>query len=125
MLKKGKVCMGEARGRRLRMVSLVRGTQTSGGVEVILVHDFICAVYDKSEAEARQMWRELIEKVRDAAYRGLGFLFYEVTLVDSTVEARAPAMTAQGLQRLQEVLGLEVAERFRRNNALVFERCIG
>jgi hypothetical protein len=32
-------------------------------------------------------------------------------------------MTAQGLQRLQEVLGLEVAERFRQNRALVFDRC--
>ena len=79
------------------MVSLVRGTRTSQGAEVILVYDFISVVYEKSEAEARQMWRDLIEKMRDGTYRGLGFLHYEVTLPDMTVEARAPAMTAQGL----------------------------
>lgn len=106
------------------MVSLVRGTRTSQGDEVILVYDFICVVYDKNEAEARQMWRDLIEKMRDGTYRGPGFLFYEITLADSTVEARAPAMTAHGLQRLQEVLGFAVAERFRRNTAIVLERCI-
>ena len=106
------------------MVSLVRGTRTSQGAEVILVYDFIGVVYDKSEAEARQMWGDLIEKMRDGTYRGIGFLHYEVTLPDMTVEARAPAMTAQGLQRLQEVLGLEVAERFRVQRALVFERLI-
>ena len=106
------------------MVSLVRGTRTSQGAEVILVTDFICAVYDKDEAEERHMWREVLERMADATYRGVGFLFYEVTLPDSTVEARAPAMTAQGLLRLQEVLGLEVAERFRVQRALVFERLI-
>jgi hypothetical protein len=112
MPKKHKLCIGGSAGGKLRMVSIVRGTRTPQGAEVILVYDFIRVVYDKSEAEARQMWRDLIENMRDGTYRGLGFLFYEVTLPDMTVEVWALAMTAQGLQRLQVVLGLEVAERF-------------
>jgi hypothetical protein len=49
------------------MVSLVLGTRTSGGVDVILVHDFIEAVYDKNETEARAEWRALRARTNDAA----------------------------------------------------------
>jgi hypothetical protein len=49
------------------MVSLVRGTRTSQGAEVILVYDFMIVVYDKSSAEARQMWRALRARTRAAA----------------------------------------------------------
>jgi len=123
--KKGKLCIGGSAGGKLRMVSLVRGTRTSGGLEVILVYDFMSVVYDKSAAEARQMWRALRARTNDAAYRGPGYMYYEVAVNGAAdVEGTAPAMTAQGLQRLQEVLGLEVAERFRVQRALVFERCV-
>ena len=110
------------------MVSLVRGTRTSGGVEVILVHDFISVVYGISAAEARAEWRALRARTHGT---GPGYLFYEVALngtdgadgADGDAET-TPAMTAQGLQRLQQLLGLEVAERFRVQRALVFERCV-
>jgi hypothetical protein len=125
MPKKHKLCIGGSAGGKLRMVSLVRGTRTSGGAEVILVYDFIEAVYEKSAAEARQIWRALRARTNDAAYRGPGYMYYEVALNRAgDVEGTVPAMTAQGLQRLQEVLGLEVAERFRVQRALVFERCV-
>ena len=125
MPKKHKLCIGGSAGGKLTMVSLVRGTRTSGGVEVILVYDFMIVVYDKSSAEARQMWRALRARTNDAAYRGPGYMYYEVAVNGAgDVEGTAPAMTAQGLQRLQEVLGLEVAERFRVQRALVFERCV-
>ena len=104
------------------MVSLVRGTRTSGGVEVILVHDFISVVYGISAAEARAEWRALRARTHGT---GPGYLFYEVALNGADGDAETtPAMTAQGLQRLQQLLGLEVAERFRVQRALVFERCV-
>ena len=78
----------------VQMVSIVRGTRTSQDAEVILVHDFIGVVYDKNEVETRQMWSDLLEQMPDETYRGTAFLFYEVTLVDNTVESRAQAMTA-------------------------------
>ena len=96
------------------MVSLVRGTRLVGGVDVILVYDFISVVYDISPAAARAEWRALCARTTD-------YIYYEVALNAGDAE---PAMTAQGLQRLQAMLGLEVAERFRVQRALVFERCI-
>jgi hypothetical protein len=106
------------------MVLLVRGMRFAGGVDVILVHDFISVVYNISPAEARAEWRALCARTNLAAYRGTRYMTYEVALNPGDSEDTASAMTAQGLQRLQEVLGLEVAERFRQNRALVFERCI-
>jgi hypothetical protein len=98
--KKGKLCIGGSAGGKLTMVSLVRGTRLVGGVDVILVHDFISVVYDM---------------------RTTDYTYYEVALNAGDAE---PVMTAQGLQRLQHFLGLEVAERFRVQRALVFERCV-
>jgi hypothetical protein len=105
------------------MVSLVRGMRLAGGVDLILVHDFISVVYDISPAEARAEWRALCARTNLAAYRGR-YMTYEVALNPGDAEDTAPAMTAQGLQRLQVLLRLQVAERFRQNRALVFERCI-
>ena len=106
------------------MVSLVRGMRLPGGVDVILVYDFMSVVYDMSPAAARAEWRALCARTNLAAYRGTRYMTYEVVLNAEDAEDTAPAMTAEGLQRLQEMLGLDVAERFRVQRALVFERCI-
>ena len=110
--------MADLHDQSARMVSLVRGMRLAGGVEVILVHDFMAVVYDMSPAMARAEWRAL------CARTNLAHMTYEVALNAEDAEDRTPAMTAEGLQRLQEMLGLDVAERFRVQRALVFERCI-
>jgi hypothetical protein len=111
--------MADLHNQSARMVSLVRGMRLPGGVDVILVHDFMSVVYDMSPAMARAEWRALCARTNLARY-----MTYEVALNAEDAEDRTPAMTAEGLQRLQEMLGLDVADRFRVQRALVFERCI-
>jgi hypothetical protein len=105
-------------------MATVRATSTSDGTDVFSVYDFISVVYQKNEAEARQVWGDLI--ARDVKQNTLPFMFYTVALRDSEAEpgVHTPVMTATGLQRLLLVLEDEVAAPFRQSGCIVIERVV-